>query len=347
MSPELIRLHLSQLQKAINKSNTNKYADNRKQEYFKNISTLFETINSKDFSKCSISELKSYKIIIDFCFISIEFLDNSVLTVIPHEIVYCLENALNDWDDTNKYIIVTSLANDLNKFCFNSYLSLNETFYDVFTAYFGIDFKHRLIQITLPKYLSQDYLANVVLYHELGHFVDQKFGITEKLSLSLSLGVKLTNHYGEFFSDIFAAQYIGEASNFYLHYIAHEAPDAESHPSTNSRIDLVNKFLNGEQDPILDDLKNATLKITGKELQDRRKIISDDDFKAFIPTNIVSDEELHSIFEMGWKLWMNPIPEFIDKHIGEFDKYRIINNLMEKSISNYMVVNKWNKHVPH
>jgi len=347
MSPELIRLHLSQLKKAIIKSETNKYADNRKQEYHDNILTLFERIDSLDFSKCSISELIHYKYIIDFCFISIEFLDNSILTVIPHEIVYCLEKALSDWDDTNKYIIVISLSNDLNGFWFNSMLSLKEIYYDIFKADFSIFFKHRLIQITLPKYLSQDYLANVVLYHELGHFIDQRYGIIEKLSSAISLTNIEKIHYGEFFSDIFASQYIGEASNYYLHYIAHEAPDSESHPSTNSRIDLVEKFLNGKTDPILDHLKDATFKITGKELKDRRKIIKDDDFKAFIPTNIVSDEELHSIFEIGWRLWKNPLPEYSDKHIGEFDKYRIINSLMEKSISNYMVVNKWNKHVPH
>jgi hypothetical protein len=261
--------------------------------------------------------------------------------------VYCLEKALNQWDDTNQYIIVTSLHNDLNCFSFNALLSLNETFYDTIQAVFGISFDHRLIQINLPKYLAQDYLANVVLYHELGHFVDRRYQIIEKLSTSLNLPKDQQSYYCEFFSDIFAAQYIGEASNYYLNYIAYNNPDSVSHPSTDSRIEIVSKFLNKNNDKILNDLIDATQKSSGKELKDRRKPISDSDFKAFIPTNISDEEELHSIFEVGWGLWLSKVSEFEVKNISKFEKYQILNNLIEKSISNYMVLEKWNRYVPY
>ena len=157
MSPELITLHLSQLQKAIEKSKTNKYADSRKRDYHDNILKLIEELNKIDFYGFPIDHLVLTKKIIDFCFVSVEFLDNSTLVNIPHEIVYCLEKALGEWDDTKQYIIVTSLHNDLNCFSFNALLSLYEPFYDIIKALFGISFNHRLIQINLPKYLSQDY----------------------------------------------------------------------------------------------------------------------------------------------------------------------------------------------
>jgi hypothetical protein len=347
MSPELITLHLSQLQKAIEKSKTNKYADSRKQGYHTNILNLFEQLSIIDYTVFAPNTLSGFKNIIDFCFVSIEFLDNSTLVNIPHEIVYCLEKALNQWDDTNQYIIVTSLHNDLNCFSFNALLSLNETFYDTIQAVFGISFDHRLIQINLPKYLAQDYLANVVLYHELGHFVDRRYQIIEKLSTSLNLPKDQQSYYCEFFSDIFAAQYIGEASNYYLNYIAYNNPDSVSHPSTDSRIEIVSKFLNKNNDKILNDLIDATQKSSGKELKDRRKPISDSDFKAFIPTNISDEEELHSIFEVGWGLWLSKVSEFEVKNISKFEKYQILNNLIEKSISNYMVLEKWNRYVPY
>lgn len=345
MAPELITLHLSQLQKAIEKSKTNKYADSRKRDYHDNIFKLFEELNRIDFIGFSTDSLAFTKKIIDFCFVSVEFLDNSTLVNIPHEIVYCLEKALNEWDDTNQYIIVTSLHNDLNCFSFNALLSLNETYYDIIQAVFSISFNHRLIQINLPKYLSQDYLANVVLYHELGHFVDLRYQITEKLSTALKLTKPDRNYYGEFFSDIFASQYIGEASNYYLDYIAYNNPDSFSHPSTNKRIEIVHKFLRGNSDKILADLEDATLKSTGKDLRNRRKVISDSDFRNFIPTIINNDEELHSIFEVGWSLWQGKIFESEVKNISKFEKYQILNNLIEKSISNYMILEKWSKYV--
>jgi hypothetical protein len=323
MSPELITLHLSQLQKAIEKSKTNKYADSRKRDYHDNILKLFAEINKIDVVGCSTDYLIFTKSIVDFCFVSVEFLDDSTLVNIPHEIVYCLEKALSEWDDTNQYIIVTSLHNDLNCFSFNAYLSLNETFYDIINANFGISFNHRLIQINLPKYLSQDYLANVVLYHELGHFVDLRYQISEKLSTALKLTETEQSYYGEFFSDVFAAQYIGEASNCYLNYIAYNNPDSSTHPSTNSRIEMVRHFLNCNNDKILDTLKFATQLITKKDLKNRRKIIADTDFRSFIPTLITNEEELHSIFEVGWSLWLSKISEFEVKNISKFEKYQI------------------------
>ena len=347
MSPELITLHLSQLQKSIEKSKTNKYADSRKRDYHDNVLKLSEELNKIDFSGFPIDHLVLTKKIIDFCFVSVEFLDNSTLVNIPHEIVYCLEKALSEWDDTNQYIIVTSLHNDLNCFSFNGYLSLNETFYDIIEALFSISFNHRLIQINLPKYLSQDYLANVVLYHELGHFVDMRYKITERLSNALNLTVVQQEHYGEFFSDVFAAQYIGEASNSYLNYIAYNFPDSSTHPSTNSRIEMVRHFLRCDNDKVLDALKTATQLITKKELRNRRKVITDVDFRSFIPTIITNEEELHSIFEVGWGLWLSKVAEFELKNISKFEKYQILNNLIEKSISNYMILEKWNKYVPY
>ncbi len=347
MSPELITLHLSQLQKSIEKSKTNKYADSRKRDYHDNILKLFDELNKINYDGFPETSLVLTKKIIDFCFVSVEFLDDSTLVNIPHEIIYCLEKALNEWDDSNQYIIVTSLHNDLNCFSFNAYLSLNETFYDIIEALFSISFNHRLIQINLPKYLSQDYLANVVLYHELGHFVDMRYKITERLSNALNLTVVQKEHYGEFFSDVFAAQYIGEASNSYLNYIAYNVPDSSTHPSTNSRIEMVRHFLNCDNDKVLDALKTAAQLITKKELRNRRKVITDADFRAFIPTIITNEEELHSIFEVGWGLWLSKVAEFELKNISKFEKYQILNNLIEKSISNYMILEKWNKYVPY
>lgn len=348
MSPELINLHISQLSKAFDKTKTNKYADKRKDRYHESLIILFKEIQAKDVKSLKYNEQVEFKKILDFCFLSIEFLDNSTLVNIPHEIVYCLEKALSKWDNTDKYIIVTSLQNNLNSYSFNPKLALDETIYDIIIANYNITFDHRLIQISLPKYLARDYLANVVLYHELGHFID----IRHRLSLRIALNDKLSseefNHLGEFFSDVFAAQYIGFASNFYLEYIAHKNQDSISHPATDKRIKIVEDFLNSSTTNInLTKLQQVTKAVTGKELEFISDKINDSDFLNFVPSIIENEDQLHSVFEIGWDLWKKEIDEYNSNNIGLEEKYSIINNLIEKSISNYMITEEWPKDVPN
>ena len=351
MSPELIRLHISQLIRTIDKSKTNQYADVRKRGYHNKLIDLINLIQKEDLSTYDYNKQKSLKEVLDFIFLSIEFLDNSTLTTIPHEIVFCLEKALNEWDNTNGYIIVTSLQNNISSgYSFNPKLALDPQYYDILNSLFNIKFDYRLIQINLPKYLVNDYLANVVLYHELGHFIELKYKISERLTkLKLHLGELkpedgLTYYYhtAEYFADIFAAQYVGESSNYYLNYIAHKNGISASHPSTDSRIKIVEDFMNEKTDnDILNEILIATKATTKQELRKRFNSISANDFEKFIPTILKNTDELHSIFCTGWDLWKKEIESFKEKNIEDQEKYIIINNLIEKSISNYMVMERW------
>ncbi|RKD92528.1 hypothetical protein [Mangrovibacterium diazotrophicum] len=347
MSPELLSLHVSQLNRAVGRSKTNKYADPRKQDYHASLIELFSKVSTTEFSKANDTERKELKSILDFCFLSIEFLDNSTLVNIPYEIVYCLEKALQDWDNSNDYIIVTSLQNNLLSYSFDPTLALDVTIYDLIRAKYSIEFRHKLIQINLPKYLAHDYLANVVLYHELGHFIDQRFRICNRIAIILGLNPAQENHYEEFFADIFASQYIGKASNFYLGYIAHGDGDCHTHPATDKRITMVEEYLCGHDNSILETFKIAVPAIVNKELFINDKKIDDGDFRCFIPSEPGSSLELHSIFEVGWGLWLNEIAEYDNRGITRDQKYRIINNLLEKTISNFMITEKWKANVPN
>ena len=343
MSPELLQLHVAQLSRTLGRSKTNKYADPRKQEYHSCLIDLFQKVSAIDFNQLSYLEQLDIKKILDFCFLSIEFLDNSTLVNIPHEIVYCLEKALNEWDKSERYIIVTSLQNNIISYSFNPTLALDETIYDLVFAKFDISFRHRLIQINLPKYLAHDYLANVVLYHELGHFVDLRYSISARIMMAHHLNDSQRRHFAELFSDVFASQYIGFASNYYLDYIAHKAPNSFTHPATDNRIKIVEDFLNSNQpNDYLKIILTATKSITGNDMKPNTDTV---DSTEFIPPILDSEGQLHSIFEVGWNLWKSEIAEFNEKNIDQDNKYQIINNLIEKSISNYMITEKWNTHV--
>ncbi len=352
MSPELLRLHIAQLTRTFEKSRTNNYADQRKLDYHNKLSELLKIIHEVDLELYDYENQKSLKEVLDFIFLSIEFLDNSTLTTIPHEIVYCLEKALADWDKTEQYIIVTSLNNNISGYSFNPILALSPHYYDIIDSLFNIDFTHRLIQINLPKYLVHDYLANVVLYHELGHFVEKKFKIAKRLTETKLLNgslptseeaIKYFNHISENFADIFAAQYVGEASNYYLDYIAHKFGNSATHPSTDSRIEIVKVFIEGRTDnDRLNEIVEATNLTTSIDLRVRYELIDSKDFKGFVPVVINNVEQLHSVFNMGWDLWKTEVETFNTRGIDDTEKYQILNNLMEKSISNYMVMELWN-----
>lgn len=351
-----LELNISQLSRCISKSKFNKYSDSRKADYQKALVRLFNLIQNEDFSKLGPDQLVDKKKVVDFIFESIQYLDNSTLTIIPYEIVYCLESVLNEWIPNNKFIVVTSLSNKITSYSINGNLALNKPIYQLIDSEYGIDFEYKLIQITLPRYYVYDYLANAVLYHELGHFIDLYFNISASIvntmALNESIPIKINNpkyfqyyrHNMEYFADIFAAQYIGQASNYFLDYIAHKAPDSTTHPATDKRLDKVDKFLNGDNsDTEIEVLKKYTaLRTSGLGLSIKHETLPLNDFFNLIPFEISDKIKLHSIFLAGWNAWLkNP-----NKLKTEFDNdtaYKIINNLIEKSISNFIVVDSWKK----
>jgi hypothetical protein len=317
---------------------------------------------------------------IDFFFKSLEFLENSTLNLIPFEIVECLKHSLSEWiDDSDSYIIVTSLVNNLSAFSFDPTLVVNHVMlYGLIETVYGVKFDHKLIQINIPRFLVKDYLANVVLYHELGHFVDNSWRITAILSkkildafnarsLAQDEGENILNffpflahdsvspnarqlfqrHLAEYFCDLFASQYIGESSNYYLDYITKgQAQFTLYHPSTVHRIKVVEDFLNKVPNYLVDAIAAETKKITSREVKKRNAQLLDVDFLKLMPVIINQPAELHSLFSLGWNLWKNDWSKFATNNKMQFPLdnqkvYDIINNLIEKSIGNYIVTKSW------
>jgi len=384
MEVKLLELHFAQLAKAWSKSKFNNYSDTRKQAYKNKLALLFDKLQVEDFSQLSPSQVQDRSYVIDFFFTSLEFLDSSTLNLIPFEIVECLSEALKDWLNQHQdYIIVTSLVNEQNGFSFRPALAITDFYYNNINTLYQIDFPYRLIQITLPRFLVRDYLANVVLYHELGHFIDLKNNIANSILSELCrnyfsgtinaqdksdietffpyipnlqphfvnsrpLPPILLAHIREYFSDIFASQYIGECSNHYLNYITKKQPQyGPSHPSTTNRIAMVNKFLQSHNDSYtLNLIKSATQLITGRYLETRYDSISDNEFYNLLPCIISTEKQLHSLFILGWETWLGDwnkisITNNMQFQINSNQVYNIINNLIEKSINSFIVTKSW------
>jgi hypothetical protein len=297
--------------------------------------------------------------------------------------VYVLETALKDWSPTEDYLIVTSLINGMNDFSFDGSLIFYDFIYKSIEILYTVSFKYRLVQINLPESTARDYLANVVLYHELGHFIEKKYVISRVIYMELLGTLKRTTvqsekdniyryfpylrepgkvdelekdydeynqfslHISEYFCDLFASQYVRDCANFYLEYITlNQATASSTHPSTINRIIFINEYLDNKSGFVLTEYKRIIKQITGIDLSYKAKDFSTSNFEKLIPVEISDPRELHGLFIYGWKVWMGEWDNIsqqadIKFKLSNTNVYSIVNNLIEKSIGNFIVKQEW------
>ncbi len=106
-----------------------------------------------------------------------KYFRGSISTEIPYEVEYALNVALKDWLSDN-CVITTALLDD--KFAYHFYPIDAWKEIQLLLPNFGYNnFNGLLIQIALPRIYKHKPLYYVPLYHELGHFIDNHFGITK------------------------------------------------------------------------------------------------------------------------------------------------------------------------
>jgi len=373
---ELAQLHLAQCETFLNKSRNNSYSDSHKQLYQETLFALFDAIKSSA-DHMDEQGVLSFQRQLTFISRSLEFLLDSTLNSIPFEVVSCLDIVMKEWIKNEEFIIVTSLDNDMDEYCFDPTLAIDDSIYDLIQAEHNIVFPRRLVQISMPLVLARDYFSSVTLYHELGHFVDEYFlignsmaediidyptfqwqEIQEYFPYTLQKGIpgrkeslqKLKNHLSEYFCDLFAAQYVGNSSVYYLSY--HEIDTGGvtdlTHPSSVNRNKLVDDFLEDKDNKLLKLYKEYFIKFTKNDLKIRYERISNEDFYGFIPLGIQNEKQLHGVFPYAWNIWLKGADNFvtisgIKSGLEPKGVYRILNNLMEKSIGNYFIEEEWNK----
>jgi hypothetical protein len=360
MDYNLVELEYSRLHPHIGSLKLNHYPDKRIYYYQKSLFELYTAIGVRiendDFCNAPSDELLEMKQLLVFIKASIECLKDSVLNLLPFETIFCLEAALKEWvtDDAGvENVLVTT--NQYNDYFFWGILSLDEELFSLIASKYRVQFKQRLILISIPKFELNDYLSNVVLYHELGHFIETKYHIVDRIIETKHPGFDFDNpvvadlekwkvakekkQLAEFFCDLFAAQYIKNCSSLYLNYVAYKNPESFTHPATDDRIRIVEDFLNNKANPTVAELSVAAKKATSKSVQIRYKSLENHDFINLVPVEIRTESELHFLYVLGWDLWLTK-----QSHFNSFKKdkiYEIINNLIEKSISNFIITKTW------
>lgn len=305
----------------------------------------------------SQKDKKQIDYISDYLWSAIQYLDGSTTKVLPYEVVFCLEAALKDWT-SESYLITTAVLHAKDFF----FQGMDEGFYTVAKVLCGEDFKYRLIQIALPDLYRHKPLYNSALYHELGHFIDVHKGITDYLVLHNprvaipALDTKPANwtdahyenvrrrHLMEYFADLFAACYIGPAINSFLSAFAPDHPASFSHPSTKHRVENVEALLSGKKTPLIDAFNGVLTALKLPTLEKKYKAI---DLSTALdnarPFSLASIEEVHGVFDSGW----NYLHDALEKKKEPWSKLeenkieKVINDLVEKSIRNFMVRELW------
>lgn len=384
MNPKFLELSRSQLSVAWKKSQFNHYSDKRKQTFHKCLEALYRALMEINFSTPGYTkdELRFFRKVLEFFKGSLALLDNNTISSVPHEIIECLNTAAKQWiTDFDDYIIVM----EDGPYAIKPQVEDVRMFYVSLKAKLGVDFKYILLSVSMPRQLTRDYLTNVCLFHELGHFVDTKLKISEGVIYDVFANwnsaskndiekwfvplyppfIKSTipgtppgyvpANYTlfflmEYFADLFGAQYV---DNNYLHYLEYltNDPNADdlSHPSFNKRKNMYEDFCKSpDANLVLKLIFEKTLSLTGHGLTKRYLDLDNSDMLGLIPSVLNTPDEMLSVFKMGWDVYKTGASEIERRNnlTGQLEPdklYDIVNNLIEKSISNYLTIRDWNK----
>lgn len=353
MQYQKLELHLAQVERAITHFRS-KFPHKKKTEIYEGLIQLFQAVKTSSYKTLSPDDLNGAKLALDVVFYGIEHLDYKNEREIPKRLIYCLNEVLNDWitNGTESYYIVVSYNKTPDNFVMRAWDEGVVKQLDLyFKTLFGVGYTQSLIQISKPRFLIDDYIGSIPVYHELGHFIEKNYQVVKSLfrdrafllTLAPAFAANLLTaqmHYEEHFADIFAAQYIGKSSIEPLNYIAYNARKQGNgtHPSNERRIEVVNAFLlgSGAADvmQIVNDLKKYTLIRTGRELEIRNIALNtaENPFEILRPLKLDQTQKLHSLYLQGWSSWLDPNSTIRKKYTAHLECCSIINSLIRDSI---------------
>lgn len=385
-----IQFELVKLFDTWKKSRNNKYSNTDIQvyhdyfrEFYKKLRDLAPNIDSLD-----LTQKQFLRFYIEYFQNRINCLSNNTSTNAPYELTETLKAVASEWiPDIDKYIILTHFGD----YSFSVFPKEDILFKTIESDYGIADTQKRTILLSIPHRYYRDYLNNVVLFHEIGHFVDNALSISRKLLENEFLsnyqyngfgkGIKeyfrfletknptdiidyknsviidentfsrLLSYWKEYFADIFAASYVGNTLYRYLDY--HTFPiqdcdkDHDCHPSNQLRARVTNDFLSENSNYIVDTIQNALNAICKKTLPKFNNVLNPEDLYKLLPLDLQTDRELYSLFATAWDIWYGDRSEFTRQNnlvedLNPSQLYSILNNLVEKSISNYLIQKKWN-----
>lgn len=193
-----------------------------------------------------------------------KYLSGSTTREITYELEYCLRKVVEDWHVNSDCIITTAHTTDYSAFHFWSVNVLQRL-----SKILNIDFsssKLSIINLALPKFYKNNLVLCIPMYHEVGHFIDDRYTIGSRATILIKrrpdllnyLGFtspndsRIANHMAEYFADLFAASYIGNSLSKFLNHAANGNLDSYTHPATDRRCKIIDDFCSGQKNDVVD-----------------------------------------------------------------------------------------------
>lgn len=297
-----------------------------------------------------------------------EFVAGSAPSLQPYEMVYGLQLAVDEWFVGQKQpivrppLIVTSLVQEPNFY----FKSINPSFDSILRGHGNAAIDFEIVQIKLPDVYRKKPLYSVALYHELGHFIDLRFSISENVDV-LHPGLALPDmsaptgsltsdekqmrlhHLREYFADVFAACYCGRSIQRFLDGFAGHAGPSHSHPATYARGQVIEALLTKTKHTVIDAF-NTALSARGQPSLTLRFVRPDIEkcFDSIRPVPIQSNAEVHGVLGGAWEYLDRAAEKLKEpwKSLDDMEIERVINDLVEKSIRNRMILEQWGHGAP-
>lgn len=273
----------------------------------------------------------------------------------PYETQYVLRKVLKEWIPDDALISGAALEE------FNFFLNPADLWDHIGRSLNLFDtqnYKPLVVRIGAPEAYKHRPIFCVPLFHELGHFVDHHFKLCE-LSMLLfppaapQHGISQQDwnfinlrHRMEHFADLFSSCYCGAASTKSLLAIAPGHPDSPTHPSTSKRVATVDDFINGRANPMVT-LIQETLKARGQKQLEQWFTVPDltASFDDVVTYRIPDVQELYGIFLAGWDYLHSQLENrsapWIDDGVDAYTIEKTVNDLVEKSIRNFEIRERW------
>lgn len=321
MNIKLLELHREQLNLAYYRISTIKLSDPRLDEVRNSIGALCSDMMMVDFELEEISELYEFRNAISLLQEWVGLIANQESGTKPHTVINCLYLAAEEW--IPEYWQFIFVATD-GAFAIYADHPSTELILEWIYDKFGILIPYRLVHIQLPFHLDDDYIFNVCLYHELGHFIDDQLRVTDGMAEDIIQGwmnrfpsyaiaknalwdndIQLMQvQLREIFADVFAAQYVGKCIVDYLRFYYEERMNEydRAHPSAKLRIAMIQDLINGSNgNEILNTLNGALVNICNKAMSRRYQ----QDSLILTTGNIIimPIENIHFVFESAWSTY--------------------------------------------
>lgn len=353
INPSHLYLHLAQLICLLEKAEQKKYDTDRINKHLEEIKTVLYKLASCKIEAIDEYSLEIFRFLLHYFSNSLRYICESTIDDVSSEIFYGLRKAMEDWlPDSDSYIFVSSVGD----FCFYYNLKTDDA-YRIINDNFGFTPKYKLVFFNVPAHLKNDFASNTALYHELGHFIDLvHYHFSDTIYYKAKNGElsfdwtkhfeqkdipidsnKPMNHLHEYFADLFAAKYVGKSAYMYLDYIAKNDLSSETHPSTQSRIELIDEFVDntgGDCAPLVDLFKSQVEELNC-ELTGNPSHIDMSSFFSNQCIDLKEKNDIHKMISSFWPLWNDHKHDFKDvtgKALTTFEAYKQISKLFEETI---------------